>query len=392
MNIQIAVTDADINACCLVMHELRPHIVIQQFLSWMRNQEKIGFQLAYVREPTSVVAVAGFRISENLAWGKFVYVDDLITLSTHRSKGYGAALLAWLIDYAEQNGCAQLHLDSGVQRKDAHRFYEREGMTLMGYHFSQQIQSDSNTATTKILAINPKAVKPKLISFVLCPFVQRAAIVLAYKQIEYDIEYINLADPPTWFLELSPLKKVPVLQVGDQVIFESAVIMEYLDEAYPSSLHPRDVLKRAKNRSWIEFGNECMWDLFHLTTKETESEFNEVLAGLLSKFDTLEKVIKVSLVAPYFNGDTFALVDASYAPLFRGLQYLDEIKPVVFDRARHPKITLWKDGLLKFEAVLKSSVPEIKDLFLAQLWKKQGYLATFLDKTKYSPSIKKSLY
>jgi GNAT superfamily N-acetyltransferase len=87
------------------------------------------------------VAVAGFRVGESLAWGRFLYVDDLVTLPAHRSQGYGSGLLAWLRAYAAQAGCGQLHLDSGVQRKDAHRFYEREGMTAAALHFAQTIAS-----------------------------------------------------------------------------------------------------------------------------------------------------------------------------------------------------------------------------------------------------------
>ena len=89
--------------------------------------------------PDGVVAVAGFRIGDNLAWGRFMYVDDLATLAAQRSKGYGSGLLSWLRTYAASQGCEQLHLDSGMQRKDAHRFYEREGMTISGLHFAEQI-------------------------------------------------------------------------------------------------------------------------------------------------------------------------------------------------------------------------------------------------------------
>ena len=83
-----------------------------------------------------VKAVAGFRLSEALAWGKYMYIDDLVTASQARSKGYGGQLFDWLFEYAAAQGCEQIHLDSGVQRKDAHRFYEREGMTVSSLHFS----------------------------------------------------------------------------------------------------------------------------------------------------------------------------------------------------------------------------------------------------------------
>ena len=139
MNIRIAITDAEIAACYPVMRELRPHIAEDQFLSRVRGQEDAGYRLAFVRESDALVAVAGFRIGENLAWGRFLYVDDLVTLPAQRSKGHGARLLSWLKEYAAKEGCRQMHLDSGIQRKDAHRFYEREGMTMAGFHFVENI-------------------------------------------------------------------------------------------------------------------------------------------------------------------------------------------------------------------------------------------------------------
>lgn len=231
--------------------------------------------------------------------------------------------------------------------------------------------------------------KPKLISFKLCPFVQRAVIVLKHKMIAYDIEYIDLADPPLWFVELSPLKKVPLLLVGDHVIFESMVIAEYLDEVYPNQLHPQDIIVRATNRSWIEFGNECLWSAFHFSVKETEAEFNAVRDGLLNKFDQIEKALSG---APFFNGDTFSLVDASYAPLFQLLELLNELRTGILDISRHPKITIWKNHLLKLDPVRTSCVPEMKELYHEQLRKRQGYISTFLDKTKYTQNVKKSIY
>jgi len=140
MSIRIATTDAEIAACYPVMRELRPQLAEEQFLSRIRAQEKAGYRLAFVEESSAPVAVAGFRVEENLAWGRFLYVDDLVTLATHRSSGYGAALLSWLNEYASAHGCLQLHLDSGIQRRDAHRFYEREGMQMLYLHFARDIK------------------------------------------------------------------------------------------------------------------------------------------------------------------------------------------------------------------------------------------------------------
>lgn len=135
MNIRIATTDTDIVACYPVMRELRPHIAEDKFLSRVRNQIESGYRLAFEQDSESVIAVAEFRVGENLAWDRFLYVDDLVTLPAHRSRSHGARLLSWLKEYAAKEDCLQLHLDSGIQRKEAHRFYEREGMTMTGFHF-----------------------------------------------------------------------------------------------------------------------------------------------------------------------------------------------------------------------------------------------------------------
>lgn len=139
MNIDIATSDAEIAACYPVMRELRPHIPEAEFLARIRRSERSGYRLIRLKEGDRAVAVAGVRVGENLAWGRFLYVDDLVTAADQRSKGHGARLLAWIRDYAVRQGCAQLHLDSGLQRLDAHRFYAREGVEKTGYHFAETL-------------------------------------------------------------------------------------------------------------------------------------------------------------------------------------------------------------------------------------------------------------
>ncbi len=125
------------------MVQLRPHLERGEFMTRVQRQMADGYRLAYLRTDNSVKAVAGYRVTENLAWGRFLYVDDLVTDQAARSQGYGKAMLAWLAGHARQNGCAQLHLDSGAQRKDAHRFYLREGMENAGFHFSVKLDHDN---------------------------------------------------------------------------------------------------------------------------------------------------------------------------------------------------------------------------------------------------------
>jgi glutathione S-transferase len=218
--------------------------------------------------------------------------------------------------------------------------------------------------------------KPKLISFKLCPFVQKAVLTLLAKGVEYDIEYIDLENPPEWFLKISPLGKVPVLQVGEHVLFESSVIVEYLDEIYGDSLHPADPVVKAKNRSWMEFGNECLMNSFNLIVTPEEAAFNEQREALLNKLDQLENQIKN---APFFNGKVLSLVDLSFIPFFQRLEYMDEVTPGLVDKARHPKVNQWASHMLGQHIVADSTVKEIKQLYNGMMKKRNGYLSTLME-------------
>jgi GNAT superfamily N-acetyltransferase len=123
------------------MAELRPHLEPDEFLMRVRRQEEIAsYKLAYLTDG-EVKAVAGFRISESLAWGKYFCVDDLITKSDERSKGYGGELFDWLVEYAKAANCEQFHLDSAVQRFAAHRFYLTKRMIIAAHHFGMKLQA-----------------------------------------------------------------------------------------------------------------------------------------------------------------------------------------------------------------------------------------------------------
>jgi|LGVE01.1.fsa_nt_gb GNAT superfamily N-acetyltransferase len=129
----------EIQACFIVLAQLRTHIKAEEFAERVLSQFKRGYQLVAILDENSIVAIAGYHLSENLAWGKYLYVEDLITNQKHRSRGFGKMLLSWLHDEARKNNCEQLHLDSGVQREDAHRFYEREGMTFSSHHYVSKL-------------------------------------------------------------------------------------------------------------------------------------------------------------------------------------------------------------------------------------------------------------
>ncbi|HKD66062.1 MAG TPA: GNAT family N-acetyltransferase [Candidatus Binataceae bacterium] len=135
VQISLARTDEEIAACLPVMRQLRIHLVDTDFVQRIRLQQRTGYQLCYLAEGGAVRSVAGFRLIENLASGRVLYVDDLVTDSDGRSKGFGQKLLDWLLREAESTGCDTLELDSGVQRFDAHRFYLRNRMHIASHHF-----------------------------------------------------------------------------------------------------------------------------------------------------------------------------------------------------------------------------------------------------------------
>ena len=135
MDIKIATTDQEIRACFAIMQQLRPHLKAGEFVSKVRNDLPAAYRLAYAEVDGRPLAVAGYCVTEKLSAGKFLQVDDLVTHEPARSRGHGAKLLAWLQAEARAHGCGSVQLDTGVARKDAQRFYEREGMQLSAYHY-----------------------------------------------------------------------------------------------------------------------------------------------------------------------------------------------------------------------------------------------------------------
>jgi glutathione S-transferase len=198
---------------------------------------------------------------------------------------------------------------------------------------------------------------------------------LIHKDIEHEVEFIELNNPPTWFQDVSPLRKVPALVVGDVAFFGSTVINEYLDEQYPNRLHPKEALQKAVSRSWIEFGGECISDIGGMMLNRSEADASAARDALLGKFDRLENIVGAG---PLFNGKQFSLVDAAYAPAFQRLDYLDAVWPGCWSSRRHPNIAGWKDRLLAHPSVLSSTVPGLQELFYEFVRRREGYVARFL--------------
>lgn len=193
--------------------------------------------------------------------------------------------------------------------------------------------------------------KFELISFSLCPYVQRARAILNEKNITHEIKFIDLDSPPDWFFDVSPMEKVPVLLVDSVPLFESMAICEYLDEITPESLHPTDPLIKAQNRAWIEFGNTILDLTYDLLQTEDQQKFKQLTAMLDEKFDILEEDCLTGTA--YFNGSNFSIIDAVYAPVFRYYQAIEKHHDFGFYDDR-PQLVFWKDTLLNYKAVVDS--------------------------------------
>jgi glutathione S-transferase len=218
--------------------------------------------------------------------------------------------------------------------------------------------------------------KLRLISFPLCPYVQRAAIVLAEKGVAFERIDIDLADKPDWFLKLSPLGKVPVLVVEEdgreEVLFESAVIAEYLDEVLEPRLHPAEPLAKARHRGWIEFASATLADIAGYYAAPDLPAFRQREAALAAKFARLEEQLGGG---PFFAGAGMSLVDAAFAPVFRYFDLFDRIgagRPL----DGKPKLAAWRSALAA-RASVRAAVPaDYEARLLAFVQAKASYLAT----------------
>lgn len=210
-----------------------------------------------------------------------------------------------------------------------------------------------------------------LVSFDLCPYVQRAAIVLAEKGIPFRRVDIDLADKPDWFKAISPLGKVPLLKVGEEVLFESAVIVEYLEETTDPKLHPADPLEKARHRAWMEFGASMLADIYAVETTPDKAAFQAKLAVLREKFERIEAL---PALGPWFAGGRFSIVDAVFAPVFRYFDTFDRIAPLgVLDGL--PKVAAWRARLAARPSVKGAVVSDYHERLLAFIARQGGVLA-----------------
>jgi len=194
-----------------------------------------------------------------------------------------------------------------------------------------------------------------LISHYLCPYVQRAAIVLAEKEAVFTRRYVDLAAKPDWFLGVSPLGKTPVLLVEDQSLFESAVICEYLDETIAPRLHPQDALERARHRGWMEFGSAILNTIAAFYNAPDAASLQARGEELKMRFAQIEDVLPAG--GPYFGGARFGMVDAVFGPVFRYFDVFEQFGQADFLDAM-PKLAAWRAALAHRPSVAQAVSPE----------------------------------
>ena len=188
----------------------------------------------------------------------------------------------------------------------------------------------------------------KIYSFTICPFVQRSIITMKYKKIPYEVKYIDLANRPIWFLEISPLGKVPVLETENGVLFESGVINEYINETSEGSLLSNDPFKKARQRAYIEISNNITGNFFKTAMARDEEDYLKCKLELENNLTFLLSEYR----GPFFTGKDFSLVDTSIIPV---------LQRIVLTNNLYDDLNLSSDNKEKLEGWIESSM-ELKEV------------------------------
>ena len=222
-----------------------------------------------------------------------------------------------------------------------------------------------------------------LVSHHLCPYVQRAVISLTEKGVPFERVDIDLARKPDWLRAISPLGKVPLARVqrnGEEtVIFESAVILEFLEETQINPLHPGDPYARARHRAWIEFGSAVLNAIGRFYSASTEAGFLTESGTLSTMFDRLEAELRneTGRTGPWFAGEHFSLVDAVYGPVFRYFDVFDSIADFgVLDG--NPLVHAWRQALSERPSIRGAASPDYPQRLHAFLKAKASFVSTFI--------------
>jgi glutathione S-transferase len=217
-----------------------------------------------------------------------------------------------------------------------------------------------------------------LVSFKTCPWVQRAAIVLREKNIDFEFRHIEPDNRPDWFLAISPHKKVPVLRIDDSVsLFESNAIAEFLDETIAPRLHPADPVLRAVNRAWTDYVPTFAESVTGTAYADSEADYNKAAAKIPVAFERLEQALAKQGNGPFFNGAAYSLVDAAYAPFLQRYDFLDRIKPLGAI-ARFPKVKAWSDALLARPSTHSFPADAFQAMYRANVRRRNKWVSQFI--------------
>ena len=221
--------------------------------------------------------------------------------------------------------------------------------------------------------------KYMLVSFETCPWVQRAAIVLREKNIDFEFRHIEPDNRPDWFLAISPHKKVPVLRIDDKIsLFESNAINEYLDETIAPRLHPEDPIERAVNRAWTDYVPTFASTVTATAYADTEAEYNKAAEQIPVPFERLERALEKQGSGPFFNGVKYSLVDAAYAPFLQRYHFLDRVKKLGHIE-KYPRLKAWMEELLARPSTHSFPPAEFEAMYRLNLKKRNKYLAQFVE-------------
>lgn len=216
----------------------------------------------------------------------------------------------------------------------------------------------------------------RLVSFKACPWVQRAAIVLREKQAPFEFVHITSEDRPDWFAEISPHGKVPVLQIdGDLALFESNAIAEYLDDSIGPRLHPEDPVQRAVNRAWTDYLPTFSAALGAVGSAANQAEVDAARTGLAKPFDRLEAALTRNGAGPFFNGPSFSLVDAAYAPFLQRFLIIEQLVGEPLIAATYPRLRQWSEALVARPSTHSFPPEEFRTLYLGALQKRGSFVA-----------------
>jgi glutathione S-transferase len=215
-------------------------------------------------------------------------------------------------------------------------------------------------------------VKLTLVSHKLCPYVQRAAIVLNEKGVSFERRWVDLADKPAWFRAISPLGKTPVLLVDGAPIFESAVICEYLDDVFAPKLHPHDAFERARHRAWMEFGSALLNTIGAFYNASDAHSLHARREELRARFAQLEPVLDPR--GPYFAGEAFTMVDAVFAPVFRYFEVFGALGIAGFFDGL-PRMAAWREALAQRESVRAAVSEDYAQLLTQFIVERQSELS-----------------